>query len=125
MKRRISILIIMLSLIFGMTGCIVRNQSSAHYTIKEGQRVTDTYSYTVEDDFNGMKLEINLTLTKGEVEFELKDPNGDIRWDGKATSEQSIKEINEFEKIVGEWTLIFNSIENSGEGEIKLQFNRS
>ncbi len=124
MKRKLLILIIVLSLIVGMTGCIVRNQSSAHYTIKEGQKVTDTYSYTVEDDFNGMKLEINLELTKGDVEFELKDPNGDLRWDGKATSEKSINEIREFEKIVGEWTLIFNSIDNTGEGKIELQFNR-
>lgn len=124
MKRKLPILIIIVSLIFGITGCIVRNQSSAHNTITEGNKFTDTYSYTVEDDFNGMKLEINLTLTKGEVAFELKDPNGDIKWDGKATSEKSINEIKEFEKIVGEWTLIFNSIDNTGEGKLELQFNK-
>ncbi|QUH21019.1 hypothetical protein [Alkaliphilus sp. B6464] len=124
MKRKFPILIIMVSLIFGMTGCIIRNQSSAHNTITEGQKITDTYIYTVEDDFNGMKLEINLALTKGEVEFELKDPNGVIKWDGKATSEKSINEIREFEKIVGEWTLIFKSIDNTGEGKLELQFNR-
>lgn len=124
MKRKLPILLIMVSLILGMTGCVVRDQSSAHYAITEGQKITDTYSYTVEEDFNGMKLEMNLTLTKGEVEFELKDPNGDIKWDGKATSEKSINEIREFEKIVGEWTLIFNSIDNTGEGKLALQFNR-
>ncbi len=124
MKRKLPILIIMVSLILGMTGCIVRNQSSAHNTITEGQKMTDTYSYTVDDDFNGMKLEINLVLAKGEVEFELKDPNGDIKWDGKATSEKSINEIREFEKIVGKWTLIFNSIDSTGEGKLELQFNR-
>jgi len=78
----------------------------------------------VEDDFNGMKLEINLTLTKGEVEFELKDLNGDVKWDGKVTSEKSLNEIREFEKIVGKLTLIFDSIENTGEGKLELQFNR-
>lgn len=30
----------------------------------------------MEDDFNGMRLEINLILTKVEAEFDLKGPSG-------------------------------------------------
>lgn len=124
MKRNLSLTIIIGMIFFVMTGCIVRNQSSAHNTIEQGTKISDTYTYTVEDDFKGMKLEINLTLTKGNVKFELKDPNGDIQWSEEVTSDKPLKEIKSFDKIVGDWTLIFESIDNSGEGKLDLQFNR-
>lgn len=88
------------------------------------KKFTDTYSYNVEDDFKGMKLEINLNLTKGIVTFELKDPNGDIQWSGEVDSDKPLKEVKSFDKITGEWTLTFENVDNSGEGEMNLQFNR-
>lgn len=78
MKKNLSLIIMIVTILSIMTGCIVRNQSSAHNTIEQGSKIKDTYIYNVEDDFKGMKLEINLTLTKGNVKFELKDPNGEI-----------------------------------------------
>ncbi|WP_077369175.1 hypothetical protein [Anaerosalibacter sp. Marseille-P3206] len=124
MKKRLTFIIIIGVFLLAMTGCIVRNQSSAHYSIKEGSKITDTYSYNVEDDFKGMKLKINLNLTKGIVTFELKDPNGDIQWSGEVDSDKPLKEVKSFDKITGEWTLTFENVDNSGEGELNLQFNR-
>lgn len=124
MKKSLTITLILGLFIFMLTGCIVRNHSSAHNTITEGSKITDTYSYTVEDDFKGMKLEINLALTKGKVKFELKDPNGDVQWSEEVTADKSFKELKNFDKIVGNWTLTFESIDNSGEGKYELQFNR-
>ncbi|MPM01948.1 hypothetical protein SDC9_48188 [bioreactor metagenome] len=124
MKKNLSLIIMIVTILSIMTGCIVRNQSSAHNTIEQGSKIKDTYIYKVEDDFKGMKLEINLTLTKGNVKFELKDPNGDIQWSEEVTSDKPLKEIKSFDKIVGDWTLTFESIDNSGEGEFDLQFNR-
>lgn len=124
MRRNLRLTIIVVMIFFIMTGCIVRNQSSAHNTIEQGSKIKDTYIYNVEDNFKGMKLEINLTLTKGNVKFELKDPNGDIQWSEEVTSDKPLKEIKSFNKIVGDWTLTFESIDNSGEGEFDLQFNR-
>ncbi|MDI9217200.1 hypothetical protein [Clostridium tertium] len=124
MKRNLSLAIIIGMIFFTMTGCIVRNQSSAQNTIKEGTEIRDIYTYNVEEDFKGMELEINLTLTKGKVKFELKDPNGDIQWSEEVTTDKPLKEIKSFDKVVGEWTLTFESIDNSGEGEFDLQFNR-
>lgn len=124
MKRNLSLIIMIVTILSIMTGCIVRNQSSAHNTIEQGSKIKDTYIYNVEDDFKGMKLEINLTLTKGNVKFELKDPNGEIQWREEATSDKPLKETKSFDKIVGDWTLTFESIDNSGEGKLDLQFNR-
>lgn len=124
MKRKFAAMAVIGILIIVLTGCIVKNQSSAHYIIKEGHKITDTYYYDVEDDFEGMKLEIDLTLTKGKVKFELKDPNGNIQWNGEVTSDKSLKETKDFDKISGKWTLTFESIDNLGEGELNLQFNR-
>ena len=123
-KRKFAAMAVIGILIIVLTGCIVKNQSSAHYIIKEGHKITDTYYYDVEDDFEGMKLEIDLILTKGKVKFELKDPNGNIQWNGEVTSDKSLKETKDFDKISGKWTLTFESIDNLGEGELNLQFNR-
>ena len=123
MKKRIQTLIILLSLVTIITGCVSKNQSSAKATIKENFAMSDTYDYNVEENSKGMKLRINLLITKGTVEFELKDPNGDITWQGKANSEKEFDEIKEFEKITGQWSLTFNSIDNSGEGSLKLSFD--
>ncbi|PKM49187.1 MAG: hypothetical protein CVV02_17120 [Firmicutes bacterium HGW-Firmicutes-7] len=124
MKKWVIFIIVMGVFLFAITGCIVRNQSSANYSIKEGFEFTDTYSYNVEDDFKGMKLKINLTLTKGKVSFELKDPNGDIKWSGDVNLDEPLNEVKSFDKITGEWTLTFENVDNSGEGELNLQFNR-
>ncbi|WP_195266835.1 hypothetical protein [Clostridium sp. 1001275B_160808_H3] len=123
-KRNLVLSIIIGIILFMMTGCIVRNQSSAHNTIKEGIEISDIYTYNVEEDFKGMKLEINLIITKGNVKFELRDPNGDIEWSEKVTSDKPLKETKSFDKVVGEWTLTFENIDNLGEGEFDLQFNR-
>ncbi|MCR1950610.1 MULTISPECIES: hypothetical protein [unclassified Clostridium] len=124
MKRNLSFAII-IGIVFSiMTGCVVRNKSSAHNTIKEGTEISDIYTYNVEDDFKRMKLEINLTLNKGKVKFELKDPNGNIQWSEEVTTDKALKEIKSFDKVVGEWTLTFENIDNTGEGEFDLQFNR-
>lgn len=123
MKKRIQILVILLSLVIVMTGCISKNQSSAKATIKENFAMMDTYNHIVEENSKGMKLKIDLLLTKGTVEFELKDPNGDIRWNSKVNSEKEFDEVKEFDKITGEWTLTFTSINNSGEGNLKLTFD--
>ncbi|WP_291582634.1 hypothetical protein [Clostridium sp. UBA6640] len=124
MKRKVAAMAVIGILIIVLTGCIVKNQSSAHYIIEEGHKIADTYYYDVEDDFEGMKLEIDLTLTKGKVKFELKDPNGNIQWNGEVTSDKSLKETKDFDKISGKWTLTFENIDNSGEGKLNLQFNR-
>lgn len=124
MKKWLTFIILMGVFLFAITGCIVRNQSLANYNIKEGFAFTDNYSYNVEDDFKGMKLEINLTLTKGKVAFELKDPNGDIQWGGEVNSDEPLNEVKSFDKITGEWALTFENVDNSGEGELNLQFNR-
>ena len=71
-----------------------------------------------------MKLEIDLTLTKGKVKFELKDSNRDIHWNGEVTSNKPLKAIKEFDKISGKWILTFEDTDNSGEGKLSLQFNR-
>ena len=123
MKKRIQTLIILLSLVTIITGCVHKNQSSAKATIKESFTMSDTYDYKVEENSKGMKLRINLLLTKGTVEFELKDPNGDIRWQGKINSEKEFDEAKKFENITGQWLLTFNSIDNSGEGNLKLSFD--
>lgn len=125
MKRKLTILTIIIGIfIFSAVGCVVRNQSSAHNTIKEGSKFSDTYNYDVEEDFKGMKLEVKLALKKGKVKFELKDPNGDIKWSEEVTSDKKFNETKEFEKIVGEWTLTFENIDLSGDGDLQLQFNR-
>lgn len=41
MKKELKFIIIGI-FILAITGCIVRNQSSAHYSIKEGSAFTDT-----------------------------------------------------------------------------------
>ncbi|EJO5349155.1 hypothetical protein NRP93_003313 [Clostridium botulinum] len=124
MKKKLTFLMVICILLLGMTGCIVRDQSSAHKTINEGSKFTDTYKYTVKDDFKGMKLKINLTLNKGQVSFKLKDPNGNVKWEGKVTSDKPMNETKEFDKIVGEWNLTFENVNNSGDGKLELQFNR-
>ena len=91
MKKSLTITLILGLFIFMLAGCVVRNQSSAHNTITEGAKITDTCNYTVEDNFKGMKLEINLALTKGNVKFELKDPNGDVQWSEEVTTDKSFK----------------------------------
>ena len=123
MKKRIQILIILLTLVTVMTSCVSNNQSSAKTTIKENFAMSDTYNYDVDENSKGMKLKINLLLTKGTVEFQLKDPNGDIRWNSKATSEKEFDEVKEFKKITGEWTLTFTSVDNSSEGNLNLTFD--
>ncbi|MGL4107488.1 hypothetical protein [Clostridium sp. LP20] len=63
-----------------------------------------------------MKLEIDMSLTKGKVKFELKDSNGDVQWTEEVTSDETFKDVKSFDNITGEWTLIFESIDNSGDG---------
>lgn len=125
MNKKLKKLIVLtgvLSLI--LMSCAVKNQSKANYNIQEGQRIKDTYYYDVEEDFKGMSLEIDLILEKGEVEFELIDPDGEIRWNEKVDSTKEFKEKKEFEKLVGEWDLRFENVDESGEGKLNLEFNR-
>lgn len=124
MRRNLNLAIIIGMIFLIMTGCVVKNQSSAQNTIKEGTEIRDIYTYNVEEDFKGIELEINLILTKGNVKFELKDPNGDIQWSEEATTDKPLNATKSFDKVVGEWTLTFENIDNSGEGEFDLQFNR-
>lgn len=107
-----------------LIACTVKNQNKAHYSLEEGKKIKDTYYYDVEEDFKAMSLEIDLELEKGEVEFELIDPNGEIQWTDKVDARKDFKEKKEFKKIVGRWDLIFKSINESGEGELNLEFNR-
>ncbi|GAA0732778.1 hypothetical protein [Clostridium oceanicum] len=124
MKRKLTLLVILSIFLLSLTGCIIKNESSAHYTLKKGSKITDTYDYTVEDNFKGMKLKINLILTKGKVKFTLKDPEGNIQWSETVTSNKPLKETKKFNKKVGKWTLKFENINKSGEGKLNLQFNR-
>ena len=123
-KRCIVVLIICLCTI--LSGCIVvKNQSSATCTIVKGKSITDNYSYTVEDDFGGMKLSLNVALKEGKVKFALKDPNGEVQWSDTIEGDTTFKEERKFENITGDWTLDFESIDNSASGTINLQFNRN
>ncbi len=123
MNKKLKIFILLAGL-FILTACVVKNQSKAHYHIEEGQKIKDTYYYDVEENFDGMSLEIDLELEKGEVEFQLIDPNGKVRWEEKVNSSEDFEEKREFEKVVGKWELLFESIDESGEGSLDLEFNK-
>lgn len=123
-KKIKTLIILMAACILILTACSVKNQNKAHYSLEEGKKIKDTYYYDVEEDFKAMSLEIDLELEKGEVEFELIDPNGEIQWTDKVDARKDFKEKKEFKKIVGRWDLIFKSINESGEGELNLEFNR-
>lgn len=124
MIRKFVPLIIMMFFTFALSGCIVWNESRGYGIINEGQNITNTHPYNVNDDFKGMKLKVDLKLNKGEVKIQLKDPNGEIRWEEIATKDNHIEETKEFEKIVGEWMLTFTSIDNTGDGKYNIKFNR-
>lgn len=124
MRKRLNVLLILALMILTLTGCVVSNESSGHYTIKEGSKISDTHSYNVEENFDDMKLKINVELTKGKVKFELKDPTGKIQWSEIVTSDKGFNETKEFSKTVGDWSLIFESIDNSAEGKYEFKFNK-
>lgn len=123
MKKRIILILSILIVSVLVTGCIVKNESKASYSIKEGQSIHDTYYYEVKENFDGMSLKIEVELTKGEVEFELIDPEGNVRWTEIVNSEEEFIEVKEFEKLVGDWNLYFESIDNKAEGKLRLKFN--
>ncbi|GMQ62945.1 hypothetical protein [Vallitalea maricola] len=111
--------------ILTLTSCIyVEDESKSKYDIQKGKKITDTYYYEVKENFEGIKLNIQLDIEEGKVEFELKNPNGDIEWSNVVEGEINYNETKEFEKVVGKWTLNFNSIDNSAQGNLKIKFNK-
>lgn len=45
-------------------------------------------------------------------------------WNEEVNADKLFKELKNFDKIVENWPLTFESIDNSGEGKYELQFNR-
>ncbi len=123
-KRQRKLVFLTTFLILVLSSCVSLNQSKAHYNIVEGEKIKDSYYYDLQENFKGMTLEIDLELVKGEVEFQLVDPNGQVRWTELVDSSQGFKETREFEKVVGNWDLLFESIDQSAEGHLSLEFNR-
>ena len=123
-KRQRKLVFLTTFLILVLSSCVSLNQSKAHYNIVEGEKIKDSYYYDLQENFKGMTLEIDLELVKGEVEFQLVDPNGQVRWTELVDSSQGFKETREFEKVVGNWDLLFESIDESAEGHLSLEFNR-
>lgn len=124
MKSKIVCVVITL-VIMTITGCYyVEDESNAKYDIQKGKKITDNYYYDVEDDFEGMKLNIKLEVNEGKVSYELKDPNGKVQWSNVVEGETTYDEVKEFEKIVGKWTLEFESINNEAEGKMNIKFNK-
>lgn len=123
MKSKIVCVVITL-VIMTITGCYyVEDESNAKYDIQKG-KITDNYYYDVEDDFEGMKLNIKLEVNEGKVSYELKDPNGEVQWSNVVEGETTYDKVKEFEKIVGKWTLEFESINNEAEGKLNIKFNK-
>ncbi len=123
MNKKLKIFVI-LTLVSILISCGIKNQSKAHYNLQEGEQIKDTYYYEVEKGFKEITLKIDLELEKGEVEFRLVDPNGKIQWIETIDSTKKFNQTKELEKIIGKWDLIFDSINQSAEGRLSLEFNR-
>ncbi len=91
-------------------------RSSAHFT-----RETESkgLTYEVREGMREAELRIDVALDEGNLQWELRDPEGTLRWEGETGGRY--EEMREFAPVPGTWTLEVSTQRATGEYEMHWQ----
>lgn len=124
MKSRVCGIILSL-LILGITGLVLLlgnllgtapNRVLAETAAAlEGAHTIRTERCTIDSDQGRFQLELQITLDSGTLTWRLADPDGAIRWTGRATGPGHHIRSRAFDSTAGEWALTLAQAQAVGE----------
>lgn len=116
------IILIILSLTTG--GCSDKNPqiSTASVIVFKDWKEPVQFESKIKKTDKSIKIDLNIKSTSGIIGFEIKNPKGEVVWNGDVEGGQNYSKFKQFEAIQGTWYT--NIISKNGEGNFGVKFLR-
>jgi len=100
-----------------MTSCDIEDAMNCQQNrISTPGNYTNVCTLKVQEGASSAHLHLQIALTTGDLDWTLQDPEGGIRWTGKAQAGEGVDQERIFEDpIAGTWRLEFKLHEAAGE----------
>lgn len=102
-------LVLAFLILVALTACSRADQlgqpNGGHENIEEASG-QDKYLYGLNETTNHFSLQIDYTVEKGIVSWQVLNPQDEVVWEGQAAAGEQQVEIQELPMEVGTWTLV-------------------
>lgn len=93
-------------------------QLEERQTFRDASR-TQTVEGFVPEGTRELSLALDLQVDAGTVAFRVRDPQGEVRWEGELTGGGSLTDRRDFPPVVGPWRLDFQMVGAAGRYEAR------
>lgn len=123
-KKQFILCIVILCLailcVFTIIGCNKTYSVSGQGTFTQNNNAAGTFTYNVTSNISTVKVYIKMKTSKGTLNWSVKDPQGNIRWQQNLDGTKNFNETKTFTPIKGLWVLQVSSQKAEGKYDIKL-----
>lgn len=112
--RFIAVLLVVTAV--AISGCSFRVSNSRSMSRFVTPRTyAETYEFEVEESFSSVRLQMDLQLREGQLDWTVVDPEGAEVWKADLDGEAALSEVQTFEPRPGTWQVHFECTDGAGE----------
>ncbi|HEX2165568.1 MAG TPA: hypothetical protein VHM02_16620 [Thermoanaerobaculia bacterium] len=118
-RRRPALMVPVLALAAALIACGKPTlELEERQTFRDASR-TQTVEGFVPETTEELSLSLDLQVDAGTVAFRVRDPQGQVRWEGELTGGGSLTDRREFPPVAGPWRLDFQMVGADGRYEVR------
>lgn len=123
--RKLAFILVLIILATQVIGCSTNTSviSTASVVVFNDWKQPEKFESKISGNIKSVKIELNAQCTSGTIEYEIRDSNGKVVWNGQVNKGQNLNKVKQFPANKGTWNTYV--ISKNGEGNFGVKFLRN